>query len=1035
MRRGPRVLQALMLALAMCVGGVGIAQSQRVLAAPRALTNAPVPVTSTTPFNNEGVSFDANPSVGNFDGGGNSYSADTLAAAGFASGASVTLHGYTFQWITAAAGSADNWQADGQAIPVNTVAGNIALLGASASGPATGSGFIRYTDGSTSPFTLTFSDWTLNGGGGALDPSNVIALTAPYRNTPTGRETTNTYVFMTTIALTASKTAASINLPDWVNQGALHVFAIGVVSGSSTYTRKGITNDSNTSQGNFDGGGRSYSNNALDAAGLGSGLITSVYNFNAQWPVVAPGVNDTWQVPGTVIPLHGSGSTLEILGAAVGGVSSGTATISYIDGTTQPFMLALSDWTLGGGGQQPLNVNQVVARMPYRNTSTGPENVTTYVFATYVGLWQGKSLQSLTLPTTESGGQLVVLAAAAGAASIPYNLTAISPNSAPTSANFDGVGGSYSNNALAAAGLTSGSKVTVNGLAFQWPGDAASNPDAWRAAGQVIPVIGKGNILGFLGAAAGGPTSGIVTITYTDGSTQSNTLKLSDWTLGNGSQSPLSQDKIAASMSYHNTPGGSVQVTTYVFFTSVKLNSQLTVQSVTLPSQLSGGSLNVFAVSLQPAKGSSQTQSGWTTYLGSVGHPSYNGAETTLTAANASQLALKWTAHGAQGISAQPIVANGMTYWGSWDGLMHATNSSGIDAWTVNLGQTSIATCVPPTIGVAGTPALGMIGSTRVMYVAGGNRTMYALNLSNGAVVWSTTLEVSTAYFVWDSPALYNGSVYIGISSFGDCPRASGKIYKLDAATGALQDTVILASDVCPGDGVWGSPTIDTATGVIYFATGNGCVSDPNSSAIEAISAGDLSLVDRWQVPAAQLVLDSDFGSTPTLFTATINGVTRQLIGVPNKNGTYYAFDRTNLSGGPVWSVGIAVGGECPDCGDGSISPSAWDGTTLYVAGGSTTVGGIACAGSVRAVNPATGTYLWERCLTTGPVLGAVSASPGLVVVGTPSTLYVLNAGSGVPLFHYTDPGTYSFFFSAPTVFGGMIYAPNVDGAFYAFGL
>jgi outer membrane protein assembly factor BamB len=629
---------------------------------------------------------------------------------------------------------------------------------------------------------------------------------------------------------------------------------------------------------------------------------------------------------------------------------------------------------------------------------------------------------------------LVVVAAVAGAGNVPYTTAGISPNSAPASANFDGLGGSYSNNALAAAGLTSGSLVSVQHLAFQWPANAATSRDEWSAAGQIIPVTGQAPALGFLGAATGGPSHGAVLITYTDGSTQSSMLNLSDWTLGNGSQSLSTQDQIAARMPYHNTANGPVQVTTYVFYTYVKLNYKKTVQSVTLPGQVTGGALNVFAVSLQRAGGGSQAPAGWTTYLGAPARTDYNGAETTITASNVSQLSLKWTAHGAQGISAQPIVANGMTYWGSWDGLMHATNSSGVDVWTANLGQTSIATCEPPTAGVAGAPTLGVIGSTQVMFVAGGNRTLYALNLATGAVVWSTTLDVSTAYFIWDSPAVYNGSVYLGISSFGDCPRSNGKIFKLDANTGALQSTLALASVVCYGDGVWGSPTIDTATGVIYFATGNGCPTDPNSSALEAISAGDLSLVDRWQVPVAQLGADSDFGSTPTLFTATISGATRQMVGVVSKNGYYYAFDRTNLSAGPVWSVVIAVGGDCPDCGDGSISPAAWDGATLYVAGGNTTIGGVACAGSVRAVNPATGAFLWERCMTTGPVLGAVAASPGLVYVGAKTTLNVLDATSGAPLYQYTDSGQYSYFFAAPTVYGGMVYAANDDGSLYAFG-
>jgi outer membrane protein assembly factor BamB len=252
------------------------------------------------------------------------------------------------------------------------------------------------------------------------------------------------------------------------------------------------------------------------------------------------------------------------------------------------------------------------------------------------------------------------------------------------------------------------------------------------------------------------------------------------------------------------------------------------------------------------------------------------------------------------------------------------------------------------------------------VFVAGGNHTVYALNATTGAVLWASTLTTSTDYFIWDSPVVFNSSLYIGISSFGDCPNAIGKLYRLDLTTGAIQSTLALSSASCPGDTIWGSPAIDVKTGVIYFATGNGCPDDPNSVAIVAASSGDLSIVDRWQVPAAQMGDDSDFGDTPTLFTTVVNGVTRAMLGVANKNGYYYALDRTKLSAGPLWSQPLAVGGECPDCGDGSISPSAWDGTTVYVAAGNTTINGTACTSSVSAVNPATGAFTWRRCLTSG---------------------------------------------------------------------
>jgi outer membrane protein assembly factor BamB len=189
-------------------------------------------------------------------------------------------------------------------------------------------------------------------------------------------------------------------------------------------------------------------------------------------------------------------------------------------------------------------------------------------------------------------------------------------------------------------------------------------------------------------------------------------------------------------------------------------------------------------------------------------------------------------------------------------------------------------------------------------------------------------------------------------------------------------------------------------------------------------------------VPAASLTnADSDFGSTPTLFTATINGTTRSMLGVSNKNGLYYAFDRTNLSAGPLWSVQIAASGESPDGGQGTISPSAWDGTSLYVAGTKTTINGSTCTGSVSALDPATGNFEWQDCLNTGAVLGAVMASPTLVTVATNKTMYVLAASSGAVLFQYTDPSSSTFFWGPPTVANGMVFAGNADGTLYAFHL
>src|SRR6266702_2687473 len=184
----------------------------------------------------------------------------------------------------------------------------------------------------------------------------------------------------------------------------------------------------------------------------------------------------------------------------------------------------------------------------------------------------------------------------------------------------------------------------------------------------------------------------------------------------------------------------------------------------------------------------------------------------------------------------------------------------------------------------------------------------------------------------------------------------------------------------CTGGGLWGSPTIDETAGTIFIATGNSgsCgSSEIYGFALVKLSAANLSVLDHFQLPPAERPGDSDFGSTPTLFTTSSS---TPMVGVANKNGKYYAFNRNSIATGPVWKDQVATGGNCPQCGNGSISPSAWDGHNLYIGGGNTTISGSSCMGSERQVNPDNGSYLWQHCMGNGPVLGSVTATASGVV-------------------------------------------------------
>src|SRR5579884_3807571 len=183
----------------------------------------------------------------------------------------------------------------------------------------------------------------------------------------------------------------------------------------------------------------------------------------------------------------------------------------------------------------------------------------------------------------------------------------------------------------------------------------------------------------------------------------------------------------------------------------------------------------------QPAQAASGD---WSTFLFDNTRSGFNPAETTINKQTAPTLKVHWSRMVFSHISAEPVAANGMLYWGDWSGVEHASSlSDGSDVWTASLG-TSTANCAPQPHGVASTSTIAteVIGgvSTPVDYVGGGaNATFYALNANTGAIIWQTQLSTQAGAYIWSSPALYNGSVYVGLASLNDCPLVRAGVFQL----------------------------------------------------------------------------------------------------------------------------------------------------------------------------------------------------------------------------------------------------------------
>ena len=85
--------------------------------------------------------------------------------------------------------------------------------------------------------------------------------------------------------------------------------------------------------------------------------------------------------------------------------------------------------------------------------------------------------------------------------------------------------------------------------------------------------------LGFLGSSGNGSAGGPVTVTYTDGTSQTSQLFFTDW-----AQSPSNGNITAFTTPHRNHQGGTTQqITMYVFADEISLDSSKTVASVTLP--------------------------------------------------------------------------------------------------------------------------------------------------------------------------------------------------------------------------------------------------------------------------------------------------------------------------------------------------------------------------------------------------------------------------------------------------------------------
>ena len=174
------------------------------------------------------------------------------------------------------------------------------------------------------------------------------------------------------------------------------------------YNNVGLTSSSTLSQGNLDGGGRSYAQSVLAAAGFVPGYTFTADGASFVWPSFADGYPDDVQAnQGQTVNVSGQGHALVLIGSSINGntVLDGSSpstgvTITYTDGTSVTDPITMNDWTLGGGSTPLDPSNTIVGTFDGRNTSSGFDSSTkTYLFAVSLPIDATKTIQSVTFPS------------------------------------------------------------------------------------------------------------------------------------------------------------------------------------------------------------------------------------------------------------------------------------------------------------------------------------------------------------------------------------------------------------------------------------------------------------------------------------------------------------------------------------------------------------------------------------------------------------------------------------------------------------
>jgi glucose dehydrogenase len=445
----------------------------------------------------------------------------------------------------------------------------------------------------------------------------------------------------------------------------------------------------------------------------------------------------------------------------------------------------------------------------------------------------------------------------------------------------------------------------------------------------------------------------------------------------------------------------------------------------------------LLALSLLAPRGDAATVvADWSGYEHGPAHSSATFNDLAITTSSVATLHRVWTfvpaaatKAGQPGprIDASPTVVGGLVYLAARTGVLYALNATtGAVVWQHLLDYGSPTLCSAK--GIVGTPTVATdpVSGALTVYAAGAHY-LYALKAATGAQIWRTSIGPDTAdgnarYFNWASPTVSGGRVVMGVAANCEADLVRGGVVSLDQHTGAVMATYDAVPSGAVGASVWSSAAV--SGGSVWATTGN---PDPtgtqvyDSYSIVRLSASTLVKQEKYTVPLS-LTADLDFGSSPTLFKATLAGLSTPLVAACNKNGVLYAWRQTGLAAGPVWSRQVGSG---PAFGSGlCITSPAYDSSAhrLLVSANAATVGGVAGRGVIMSLAPATGAVQWQKGLPCTPV-GSPTVNASTHVLAVPMFSCPTGVSAGVRLYDESTGALLRTLTTAGPVFAQPVFA------------